>query len=295
MTTFRTRFALAGLLLATTTPVALAADADVERLQGRLAALRADPALGRLAVYEQMEAQQAIATLDKARRSERADALYLAGRRVEIAEVAASVQAAQAEVSRLDLQRSELLLEASRRDAQRARQENERLRLQAQIQAEEAERLRLAAEAEALARTDAEEALGKATGRQVSQLSAARRKEAELARQEAELVSGKKLPAARFQGEGEVFSLPGNAYASGKSGLSGSGGDAATALAAYLQIVRGNVRVSAWDSDGKRAQARADALREALVGAGVAGSRIRAEGKRGAATAARAAEVAVTP
>ena len=276
-------------------PALAAPDADVARLQAQLAALQGDPSLGRLAVYEQMEAQQAIAALDKARRAERADALYLAGRRVEIAELTARVQAARSELSRLDLQRSELLLEASRRDAARARQENERLRLQAQIQAEEAERLRLAAEAEAQLRTEVEEALGKATGRQASQLSAARRKEAELARQEAELVSGKKLPAARFEGQGEVFTLPGNAYASGKSGLSGSGGDAAAALAAYLQIAKGGVRISAWGDDGKLAQARAAALREALVAGGVPASRIRVEAKRGAATGARAAEVVVGP
>lgn len=110
------------LAAATAVPALAAPDADVARLQAQLAVLQGDPSLGRLAVYEQMEARQAIAALDKARRSERADALYLAGRRVEIAELAARVQAARSELSRLDLQRSELLLEASRRDAARARQ-----------------------------------------------------------------------------------------------------------------------------------------------------------------------------
>ncbi len=73
--------------------------------------------------------------------------------------------------------------------------------------------LRLAAEAEAAARTDVEQALTSATGKQSAQLSAARRKEAELARQEAELVSGAKLPPAVFETRGEVFTLPGSAFA----------------------------------------------------------------------------------
>ena len=45
---------------------------------------------------------------------------------------------------------------------------------------------------------------------------------------------------------------------------------AASALAAYLQIgKRGNVRVQAFDPDPRRAQARADALKAALVAGGV--------------------------
>ena len=47
---------------------------------------------------KQMEAQQAIAALADARRSERAGALYLAERRVEIAENAAVAEAARREL-----------------------------------------------------------------------------------------------------------------------------------------------------------------------------------------------------
>ncbi|HET6396164.1 MAG TPA: hypothetical protein VFF91_04930, partial [Pseudoxanthomonas sp.] len=249
----------------------------------------------RLAAFEQLEAQQALSALAEARRAARPDALYLAERRVEIAEAAVRAEAARRALTQLELQRSELLLEASRREAERVRRESERLRIQAQIQAEEAERLRMAAEAEAAARSEVEQALGKATGRQTAQLSAARRKEAELARQEAELVSGKKLPASRFDGQSEVFTLPGDAYAAGKGALSGAGRDAAAALAAYLQIGKRSVRIQAWDADAKVAQARAQSLREALVQAGVPAARIKAEGRRGAATAKRSAEVVVAP
>ncbi|KAF1686633.1 hypothetical protein B1992_06910 [Pseudoxanthomonas broegbernensis] len=285
----------AGLLWLAAPPARAAEDAEASRLQARLAALQGDPVQARLGIYERLDAQQAVAALAKARRAERADALYLAERRVEIAEIAAGNEAAQRELVRLDMQRSELLLEASRREAERARRESERLRIQAQIQAEEAERLRMAAEAEAAARSEVEEALGKATGRQTAQLSAARRKEAELARQEAELVSGKKLPPSRFEGQGEVFVLPGDAYGPGKAALSASGKSAASALAVYLQIGKRGVRIAAWDNDAKTAQARAAALRDALVEGGVPAARIKAEGRRGAATAKRSAEVTLAP
>lgn len=270
-------------------------DADVARLQGRLSALQADPQLGRLAAYEQVEARQALAALAEARRADRPAALYLAERRIEIAEVVAATSVIEQEARQLELQRGQLLLEASRREAERARQETEKLRIQAQIQAEETERLRLAAEAEAAARSDVEQTLSNVTGRQTAQLSAARRKEAELSRQEAELVSGAKLPPSSFGSRGEVFSVAGNAFAQGKSALTGDGKAAVSALAAYLQIApRSKVRIEAYDTDSKVAQARTESLRKALVAAGVANGRIQAAPKKGASTAKRSAEVVVS-
>ena len=103
-------------------------------------------------------------------------------------------QLAQREVDRLDRERSELLVEASRRDADRARAEAERLRVQAQIQAEEAERLRQAADQEALARQEAEGLLDNVANQQASKLRAARERDAELARKEAELLGQSSTP-----------------------------------------------------------------------------------------------------
>ena len=290
-----TRTALAAcLLLALAAPARAADDPDALRLQGRVNALRADPALGRLAAFEQMEAQEAVTALADARRSEREGALYVAQRRVEIAELAAAAAAARAELAGLDRQHNQLLLQAARREAERARQEAEHLRIQSQIQAEETERLRLEAEAEAAARVDAEQALGKAAGKQSAQLSAARRKEAALARQEAELVSGAKLPPSTFESRGEVFTLPAAAYAQGK--LSADGQAGASALAAYLQIgKRGKIRVEAYDKDAKVARARADALKAALVAGGVPAGQVQAAGKTAGASAKKAAEVIVAP
>ena len=287
---------LAGLLgLALATQTALAAENPVVvQLDQRLAALQADPDLAELAAYEKLQAQHAVAAFSKARRSQRETAQYVAERRVQIAEIAARAQAARREADRLDRTRSELLVEASRREAERARREAERLRVQAQIQAEEAERLRLAAEAEALARQEAETTLDTVAGQQANRLSAARQRELKLAREEAELVSGAKLPASKFEARGEVFTLGADAFASDSAKLSASGASRASALAAYLQAnPKARARIEGYGDKQTPGQRRADALRDALTAAGIAKSRLQSSGK-GAGSKARALDVIVT-
>ena len=287
---------LAGLLgLALATQTALAAENPVVvQLNQRLAALQADPDLAELAAYEKLQAQHAVAAFSKARRSQRETAQYVAERRVQIAEIAARAQAARREADRLDRTRSELLVEASRREAERARREAERLRVQAQIQAEEADRLRLAAEAEALARQEAETTLDTVAGQQANRLSAARQRELKLAREEAELVSGAKLPASKFEARGEVFTLGADAFASDSAKLSASGASRASALAAYLQAnPKARARIEGYGDKQTPGQRRADALRDALTAAGIAKSRLQSSGK-GAGSKARALDVIVT-
>jgi hypothetical protein len=185
--------ALAALLLAP--PLAQAAEnPDVVRLSQRLQALDADPATGGVAAYERLQARQALQVLAEANSSRRAVALKVADARVETAEVAARTAVTQREIDKLDRERSELLVEASRQDAARARQEAERLRVQAQIQAEEAARLRQQADEEAAARADAETVLDGVAGAQAAKLKAARQREAELARREAELMGEAPAP-----------------------------------------------------------------------------------------------------
>lgn len=286
---------LAGLLgLALATQTALAADNPVVvQLNQRLAALQADPDVAELAAYEKLQAQHAVTAFSKARRSQRETAQYVAERRVQIAEIAARAQAARREADRLDRTRSELLVEASRREAERARREAERLRVQAQIQAEEAERLRLAAEAEALARQEAETTLDTVAGQQANRLSAARQRELKLAREEAELVSGAKLPASKFEARGEVFMLGADAFASDSAKLSASGASRASALAAYLQAnPKARARIEGYGDKQTPGQRRADALRDALTAAGVAKSRLQSSGK-GAGSKARALDVII--
>ena len=284
---------LLGLALATQTAVA-AENPVVVQLNQRLAALQADPDLAELAAYEKLQAQHAVTAFSKARRSQRETAQYVAERRVQIAETAARAQAARREADRLDRTRSELLVEASQREAERARREAERLRVQAQIQAEEAERLRLAAEAEALARQEAETTLDTVAGQQANRLSAARQRELKLAREEAELVSGAKLPASKFEARGEVFTLGADAFASDSAKLSASGASRASALAAYLQAnPKARARIEGYGDKQTPGQRRADALRDALTAAGIAKSRLQSSGK-GTGSKARALDVIVT-
>lgn len=176
-------------LLVVASPSQAADNPEVAGLSLRLQALDADPGTTSVAAYERLQARQAVQALLEARSSSRrAASLKVAQARVETAEVAAQVAVVQREIERLDRERSELLVEASRRDAARARQEAERLRIQAQIQAEEAARLREQADADAAARADAEGALDSVASGQAAKLRAARRRAAELARQEAELM-----------------------------------------------------------------------------------------------------------
>ncbi|MEO8364613.1 MAG: OmpA family protein [Pseudoxanthomonas sp.] len=273
---------------------ALAADRpEVTELNQRLAALQSNPQLVEVAAYERLQAQQAVAVLAKARGKQRESALYIADRRVETAETAARAESAQREADRLDRTRSQLLIEASRRDAARARQESERLRVQAQIQAEEAERLRVAAEAETLARQDAEEMLTSVAGQQTAKLSAARQKEAQLARQEAELMSGAKLPASKFDARGEVFTLGAGAFNAGQSSLSAAGTSSVSALAAYLQAnPKAKARIEGFGDKQTPGQRRADSVRNALQDAGVAKTRLQVAGK-GEGSRSRAADVII--
>lgn len=153
----------------------------------RLQALNADPRFQGLAAYERFRAQQALDALVAVRSKQRPELQALATKRVAIAEQAAAAEALRRQAADLDRQRSELMVEASRQDAERARQEAERLRLEAQMQAEEAERLRAAADAETQARESAEAMVQDVSASERAKLKAARDREAELARQEAEL------------------------------------------------------------------------------------------------------------
>ena len=245
----------------------------------RLQALDANPRLNPFAQYERLQARQALAAAETASRSKQAAALALADRRVGIAEQAARIEATRREIDRLDRERSDLLVEASRRDAERARAEAERLRIEAQVQAEEAARLRAQAE-------QAEAVLDSAQIDQSAKVAAAREKEAALARQEAELVAGAKLPPSRRDARGEVFTLAGDAFASGQAQLTGTAAASIRALGTYLSAMPGGaVQVLGHtDSQGEEAtnlalsERRAQQVRATLVGAGLARARVEARG-----------------
>jgi len=155
----------------------------------RLERLDTDKRLQDYAAFERLQARQALAVMLEAKKRDQADAQYVATRRVAVAELAAQAEAMRRDLEQLDRERSDLMVESSRQDAERARQEAERLRIEAQIQAEEAQRLRAEAEAAAVARQQAEDLVIDVGGAEADRLKAARAREAELARQEAELLS----------------------------------------------------------------------------------------------------------
>lgn len=183
--------ALLGMALAAASVSVQAQDSgnpDVDRLSQRMRAIEADPQRSNFANYERLQARQALEALDTARANQRDAALRVAEWRVETAEIAVRTELIRREIDQLDRQRGDLMVEASRQEAARARAEAERLRVQAQIQAEEAERLRLTAEAEHGARQEVEGVLEGVASDQAARLRAARARQAELERREAELL-----------------------------------------------------------------------------------------------------------
>ena len=265
-------------------PPARAADnPDVARLTQRLTALDADAQLNTLAAYERLQARQAVDALAQAPGKQRPDALYVAERRVQIAEISARTQAMQRDIDRLERERSDLLVEASRQDAARVRAENERLRLQTQMQAEEAERLRQQNEAGTVAMQDMETAMKGVAGAEAARLNAARERESKLAREEAELVAGGKLPASKRDSRGEVFTLGKDSFAAGKASLGGGAQSTAKTIAAYVQAFSSasGVRVEVTAADAKLAQRRAEALRDVLVSGGVPQAKVQVGARAG--------------
>jgi outer membrane protein OmpA-like peptidoglycan-associated protein len=266
----------------------------------RLQALVADPRLAGLAELERTQAQQAVDALAAAKTKQRAAAEALAARRVRAAELAAYAQAVQRDNDRLERGFSELQLEATRREAAAARAEADRLRMEAQMRAEETERLRQQAADQEAARVQAEQALQGATTQQAAKLDAAREKELSLAREEAELVAGAKLPPSRRDARGEVFTLAGDAFASGQAALTAKAAASLKALAHYVDVARAaGVRVDGYtdnqgaaDANQSLSQRRAEAVRKALVAGGANGIRIDAAGHGAASPVADNASAA---
>jgi outer membrane protein OmpA-like peptidoglycan-associated protein len=184
-------------------------------------------------------------------------------------------------------ERNDLRVEASRRDADRAMAEAEQLRLQAQIQAEDAARARAQAE-------QAEAVLDGAQTEQQGKVDAARAKEAALARKEAELVAGAKLPPLKQDTRGDVFTLAGESFTSGQAQLTKPALASLKALGIYLTALQaGSVQVLGYSDDqGKPAanqalsERRAQQVRASLVAAGLARGQVSAQGKGAAAPVA---------
>jgi len=266
-------------------------DLDYERLRASLNELSADPALGTLAPAERALAEQALLALqaDTGGKKTRAYRVYIAERRIDIAYAAAQAADQERRLEALDHEHDRILLEASRRDAELARLEAEKQRIQSLAQAEETDRLR--AEAEAA------RALNEQQAQQVDaakRLIDAQARESELARKEAQLAEATaadlrarltNLHATRGQ-EGMQMTLDDIAFAPGQSNLRPEARASLGKLVAFVNQDRNKpIRIEGHtDSRGNTktnqllSQRRADAVRDALVAAGVAANRISTVG-----------------
>lgn len=270
---------------------------DVERLNASLAALDADAALGELAAVERLRARQSVNALATAKGKAREQALFVANKRVETAQIAAQAELLANQAEQLDRERDQIMLQASQRDAEMARREADQLRLQNMARQEEAERLSVAIEEERTAReqSDSDAQLSSAQAAQARKLADARAREVELAQKEAELASilasdnvsdGDALPPMQRRGSSNVYTLAGNAFASGSATLTSSGLGSLNRLAALIRNGQAAIRIEGFtDSQGPDAanlalsQKRANAVMIALRAGGVSAARMKAAGK----------------
>src|SRR5688572_8990765 len=220
---------LSGLLAGAVSMPAVAAseehEAAVARLDAELRELDADPTLADLGGLERLRARQAVAAALEAKRREREHRLFLASLRIQAARVAAEAEALAEQSAQLDRERDEIMVEASRIEAERARRDAERLQLQAMAREEMAERQ---AAQESAAQTAALE-LATAETAQARKLAAAREREAELARREAELaaeIAADEIvdavpPPVRSAGGKDIYTLDGGAAGNGSITVEG--------------------------------------------------------------------------
>lgn len=265
-------------------------DLDYQRLSASLEHLTADPVLGHYAQAEQARARDGLQQLRTARGKDRAHWLYLAQRRVDLAYAAAQLEDAQHKRDQLAREHDQILLKAAQADADRTRRELERQRVENLAAAEEAQRLQ--AQGEALteqadqARAEADQAKKVAAAQ--SQAAALSRKEARLAEAAAAAMRSnlEHLKATAGRG-GMEMTLGDSTFAPGKAALQPA---ATSHLGKLVQFVQSKPSASVLiegftDSSGDSAanatlsRQRAESVRDALVAAGVVGSRIRVVGR----------------
>jgi len=290
------RLVVLTLLLACAGQVAAKSDLDYERLRGALNDLAADPVLGQLAQAERALADQSVQAITTGGRSDHAHLVYIAERRVDVAYATAQAMDQERRLDQLDREHDRILLAASRRDAEQARLEAEKQRIQSLAQAEEADRLRAEADAaRAQGEQSAQDAdLARRQAEQTKRLADAQAREADLAHKEAQLAEAAATDLrGRLQNlrptrgaHGMQMTLDDIAFAPGKAALRPEARTNLSKVVAFVnQDPKKAIHVEGHtDSRGNAnanqllSQRRAEAVRDALIGAGVDAGRITALG-----------------
>ena len=168
-------------------------DLALEYLREQLNELKADKELSGYAPAAMGEAERAVRQAETAtgNKNNRIHLIYMADRRIQIAQAVAQREQLLEEFNRLEDERSAMLLRASQLETDRLRREAEQARMMSQATAEEAERARqeaeLANEREAESARTAVQAREEAN--QAKALAESSVTAAELARREADLAS----------------------------------------------------------------------------------------------------------
>jgi outer membrane protein OmpA-like peptidoglycan-associated protein len=259
-------------------------DLDVERLDGSLQRFEGDAAL---APVEIAAARAALDALSKARgKDERAHLLYLAERRVDVAQ--ATIELAQSERRRVELEREHdrILLRAAQRDAELARLETEKVRMQALAQEEDAARARVE-NVQALEAARAEVDQAKRVAEAQAQEAGLAKKEAQLTRAANESLRAELLNLkARRDERGLVMTLSDYVFDPGSVKLRA---EVAKNLDKVIQFVNQDpgkpIRIEGYTDDRgadklnqQLSERRAEAVGAALIARGVDAKRITAEG-----------------
>lgn len=257
-----------------------ARDLDYVRLADSFERLAADPKLGTLAPMQMERARASLQALKDAHRGDRPHLIYITEHRIEIARTTAQAELAESERMTLQRENDGLQLAAARRDAAQARRELEQQRLQAQIRAEEADRLAREAETARAENEQASQAAdaARAEAAQAKRMADAQAKAAALSRREAELAGGADAAKASTPAPSKrQMTLGDAAFVRGQSVLADAG---VGRIVDFVDAVPGSrIRIEASaGGDHRLATARAEAVRDALVSAGVAADRIRATG-----------------
>jgi outer membrane protein OmpA-like peptidoglycan-associated protein len=273
-------------------------DLALERVRDELDSLKSNPELAGYAPLAVGEAERALrnAELATGDRLARAYLVYMADRRIQIARTMAEREQLEQVAANLENDYSTMLIKASQLEAEQARMEAEEARLLVAATNEEAERARQ--EREEALQKEAESAraakLAEEEAEQARRLAESRASEAEFARREAELAS-QQISSLTRQLEnlqlrqtesGVVVTLGDVLFASGETVLLDGALSSLEEVVDLLQTEPDKqIRVEGHtDSRGaaetnlELSQKRADAVREALIGLGVAENRITAMG-----------------